>query len=147
MIAALAKLMDWSAIQIVATMMPADAFDKPRLTEALQVLKGPDFVPPESQPAEVEFNGCLHFRFPTPRPCECKENNVVYGRLYRCRERWQERPTIILMHGWRDFASYKLSFPLLARRCNWAGFNAATLVAPQQVQRQPPGRGMFENGN
>jgi hypothetical protein len=77
MIAPLAKLMDWSAIQIVAMMMPADAFDNPRLTEALQFLNGPDFVLTDSEPAQVEFNGSLHFRFPTPRPCACTENNVV----------------------------------------------------------------------
>jgi len=138
--------MDWSAIQIVALMMPANASDA-RLEEALQFLKGPDFVPTESQPAQVEFNGSLHFRFPTPRPCDCTENNVVHGRLYRCRERWQERPVIILMPGWGDFASYNLRFPFLPRRCNRAGFNVATLVAPYHFQRRPRQRGMFDSGN
>ena len=139
--------MDWSATQIVAMMMPADAFNNPRLTEALQFLKGPDFVPTDSQRAQVEFNGSLHFHFPTPRPCACTENNVVYGRLYRCPERWQERPAIILMPGWGDFASYYLRFPLLARRCNRAGFNVATLVAPYHFQRRPRQRGMFDSGD
>jgi pimeloyl-ACP methyl ester carboxylesterase len=147
MIAPLAKLMDWAAIQIVATMMPGDAYNKPRLTEALQFLKGPDFVPADTQPAQVEFNGSLHFRFPTPRPCACTENNVVYGRLCRCPGRWQEQTVIILMPGWGDFASYNLRFPLLARRCNRAGFNVATLEAPYHFQRRPRQRGMFDNGD
>src|SRR5688572_9929472 len=94
MIAPLAELMDWSAIQIVALMTPAHASD-PRLEEAIRFLNGPDFIPTDSQPAQMEFNGPLHFRFPTPRPCEFTENNVVHGRLYRCPERWQERPVII----------------------------------------------------
>ncbi len=147
MFAPLAKLMDWSAIQIVATMTPADGFNNPRLTEALRFLKGPDFIPTESQPAEVEFSGSLHFRFPTPRPCDCTENNVVHGRLYRCRERWQERPVIILMPGWGDFASYNLRFPLLAQLCNRAEFNVATLEPPYHFQRRPRRRGMFDSGN
>ncbi|MHB8519955.1 MAG: alpha/beta hydrolase [Limisphaerales bacterium] len=147
MIAPLAKLMDWSAIQIVAMMMPADALNNPRLTEALRFLKGPDFVPTDSEPAQVEFNGSRHFHFPTPRPCACPENNVVYGRLYRCPGRWQERPVIILMPGWGDIASYSLRFPWLARRCNRAGFSVATLVAPYHFQRRPRQRGMFDNGD
>ncbi len=146
MIAPLAKLMDWSAIQTVALMMPANA-SNPRLEEAIQFLKGPDFVPADSQPAQVEFNGSLHFRFPTPRPCDFTENNIVHGRLYRCPERWRERPVIILLNGWNDSASYQLRFPLLARRCNRAGFNVATLVAPYHFQRRPRQRGAFDSGD
>jgi hypothetical protein len=94
MIAPLAKLMDWSAIQAVTLMMPAEPNDW-RLEEALEFLKGPGFVTADSQPAQVEFNGHLDFRFPTPRPCNFTENNVVHGRFYRCGERWRERPVVI----------------------------------------------------
>jgi pimeloyl-ACP methyl ester carboxylesterase len=143
MIAPLAKLMDWSAIQVTTLMMPANEHN-PRLEEALQFLKSPDFVSTDSQPAQVEFNGPLHFRFPTPRPCEFTENNVVHGRLYRCPKRWQERPVIILLPGYNDSASYQLRFPLLARRCNRAGFNVATLVPPYHFQRCPPQHAAFD---
>ncbi len=64
-------------------MVPAKEYDW-RLEEALRFLQDPDFVPTDSQPAQVEFNGPVHFRFPTPRPCDFTENNVVHGRLYRC---------------------------------------------------------------
>ena len=146
MIAPLAKLMDWSSIQVMTLMMPANA-PNPRLEEAVQFLKGPDFVPTESQPAQVEFHGPLHFRFPTPRPCEFAENNVVHGRLYRCPGRWQERPVIILLPGYNDSASYQLRFPLLARRCNRTGFNVATLVPPYHFQRCPRQLAAFESGD
>lgn len=148
MLAPLAKLMDWSAIQAVALMMRGDANGKdPRLEEALHFLNGPDFLPTESPPAQVKFNGPVHFRFPTPRPCDFAENNVVHGRLYRCPERWQKRPVIILLPGWNDSASYKLRFPLLARRCNRAGFNVATLVPPYHFQRRPRRRAAFDSGH
>jgi len=127
-------------------MMPANACN-PRVQEALQFLKGPDFVPTDSQPAQVEFNGSHHFRFPTPRPCAFTENNVVHGRLYRCPGRWQERPVIILLHGWGDSLNYMCRFPLIARRCNRAGFNAAALVAPCHFQRRPRERGAFDSGD
>src|SRR6266496_5949726 len=74
----------------------------PRLEESLEFLRGPDFIPAESQPARLEFSPAdsrLHFQYPTPRPCDFAENNMVYGRLYRCAGRWQERPTVILLHG------------------------------------------------
>ena len=146
MIAPLEKLIDWSSVQVMTLMMPAKKYDW-RLEEALRFLKGPDFVPTDSQPAQVEFNGPVHFRFPTPRPCDFSENNVVHGRLYCCSERWQERPVIILLPGYNDSASYQLRFPLLARRCNRAGFNVATLVPPYHFQRCPRQRAAFDTGD
>ena len=146
MIAPLEKLIDWSSIQVMTLMMPANEHN-PRLEEALRFLKSPDFLPTDSQPAKVEFNGPVHFRFPTPRPCEFTENNVVHGRLYRCSERWQERPVIILLPGYNDSASYKLRFPMLARRCNRAGFNVATFVPPYHFQRCPRQRAEFDSGD
>ena len=140
MIAPLAKLMDWSAIQAVTLMMPPDSMQRPRLEEALEFLKGPEFIPNDSQPARVEFDpdgSGTQFHFPSPRPGNCAENNMVYGRLYRCGERWQERPVVILLHGSGDFLNYKFRFPLIARRCNREGLNAASLVAPYHFQRRP----------
>ena len=132
-IAPLAKFIDWSVIQLLTVRPPRDHGPNPRLEEALQFLKGPDFIPSISHAAQPEFRpdkSGLHFRFATPRPCDFAENNVVYGRLYRCGERWQQRPVIILLHGAKDFFNYRYRFPLIARSCNQAGFNAATLVAP-----------------
>jgi hypothetical protein len=107
-----------------------------KLEEALEFLNGPDFIPAASHPARIEFEGPRHFKFSTPRPGKVEENNIVYSRLYRCAERWQERPVIIL---WYDShpVSYHSAFPLLARWFNRAGFNVATLVAPYDLQRRP----------
>lgn len=138
MIAPLAKFLDWSAVQAVTLMMPADVYrNNPKLEEAFEFLKGPDFIPVKSQPAQVEFNGPRDFHFPTPQPCEFTENNVVHGRFYRWGERWQERPVIVLLHGSGDFLSYDYLFPRVGSRCNRAGFNAVTLVAPYHFQRRP----------
>src|SRR5436305_328690 len=142
MIASLEKLIDWSSVQVMTLMMPAKEYDW-RLEEALRFLQSPDFVPTDSQPAQVEFNGPVHFRFPTPRPCDFAENNVVHGRLYRCGENWQQQPVIVLLHGGNldghqnDFLNHRFRFPLISRRCNRAGLNAATLLAPYHFQRCP----------
>src|SRR4051812_39615124 len=146
MIAPFEKLIDWSSVQVMTLMMPAKKYDW-RLEEALRFLKGPEFVAADSQPAQVEFNGPVHFRFPTPRPCDFPENNVVHGRLYRCAERWQERPVIVLLPGYNDSATYRLRFPLLARHCNRAGINVATFVPPYHFQRCPGQRAAFDPGD
>jgi hypothetical protein len=145
MIAPLAKFLDWSGIQISSLMMSANDLNSKR-EEAIQFLKGPDFIPAESQPAQLKFNGDFHFTFPTPRPCEFAENNVVHGRLFRCAGRWQERPVIILLPGWNDSSAYKIRFPLITRRGNRAGFNVVTLVPPYHFQRVPRQRREFDRG-
>lgn len=149
MIAPLAKFIDWYAIQVLALLMPGIA-KIARLEDAVNFLKGPDFSPDESQPARMVFDPGetgLHFHFPTPQPGDFAENNIVYGRLYRCGERWQERPVIILLHGGGGFPDHQIRFPLMARRFNLAGFNTVTLVAPYHFQRRPrpPGGPSFPN--
>jgi pimeloyl-ACP methyl ester carboxylesterase len=111
--------------------------EKSRLDEALVFLNGPDFIPAESQPAQLEFDGPTNFKFSTPRPCDVAENNVVYGRLYRGKQRWQELPVIILLHGGGDFFNYRFRFARLVPSFKRAGFNIATLVAPYHFQRRP----------
>src|SRR3954466_8327315 len=131
MIAPLARFIDWSFIQMASAVVGLRHAPRPKwkLEEALEFLNGPDFIPAASDPAQMEFSGPRDFKFATPRPCEEEENNIVYGRLYRCAERWQERPVIILLDGAYG-AGYHSVIPLLARRINRAGFNAATLIAP-----------------
>jgi pimeloyl-ACP methyl ester carboxylesterase len=107
-----------------------------KLEEALEFLNGPDFIPAASDLAQIECDGPRHFKFPTPRPSEVEENNIVYGRLYRCAERWRERPVIILLDGSPAFG-YHTVLPWIARRFNRAGFNTVLLVAPYQLQRRP----------
>ena len=102
--------------------MPRADGQNPRLEEARQFLAGPDFIPAESEPARVEWDAGKpgRFRFPTPRPGRFAENNIVYGRLYGCQARWQERPAIVLLHGWNDLINHRVRFPFMARRCNRA---------------------------
>jgi pimeloyl-ACP methyl ester carboxylesterase len=143
MIAPLATFPDWLLIQkLTFGRMPAINTRSLRLEQAIQFLNSADFVPAESQPARVEFvSGKDDFHFPTPRPGSVAENNVVHGRLYRCQQEWQKRPTIILLHGGSMMAGrrsswgYQFGYPLLARRCNRAGFNAVTLELPHNFQR------------
>jgi hypothetical protein len=80
MIAPLAKLMDWSVLQIVGAILPRSANERDlKLEQAVQFLNGPNVVPAESQPAQLDFMPDAsggRFRFPTPRPSEFAENNL-----------------------------------------------------------------------
>jgi len=70
--APLAKFIDWHALQ-VAAMLPSIrkcARGDSKLTEAIEFVNGPNFVPAESKPAELGFKSEIHFTFPSPRPCE-----------------------------------------------------------------------------
>jgi hypothetical protein len=138
MIAPLARFIDWSVVQLAYAVIGLRHAPRPKwkLEEALEFLNGPDFIPAASDPAHIEFSGPQNFKFSTPRPSKVEENNIVYGRLYRCAERWQERPVINLLDGY-PAVGYHSVFPLLARRFNRAGFNVATLVAPYNLQRRP----------
>lgn len=142
MFAPLAKFIDWSVIQAVTMLLPRVEGRGPRLEEALQFLGRTSSMLNDHQPARLEFESkepARDFQFPSPRPGAFAENNVVYGRLYRCNsQRWRERPVIILLHGGGGF-EYRFTFPSVARRCNEAGLNAATLVGPYHFQRRPYG--------
>jgi dienelactone hydrolase len=146
MIAPLAKWIDRLFIQKSFMRMPSPDARTLRMEETIRFLKTPDFIPGESQPAQVEFNPARserHFFFSTPRPSAFAENNVVHGRLYRCAGRWRERPVILLLHGGNIMRgrsrslAYQFGYPLIARHCNRAGFNAATLEMPYNFQRHP----------
>jgi acetyl esterase/lipase len=142
MIAPLAKLIDWYGLQTwwgVRLKSANQWIANSKLEEALQFLKGQDFIPTASAAARVEFDDVKHFRFPSPRPGDFVANNTVYGRLYRCAGHWEERPVIVLLHGGGGDPDYRLRFPFIARHCNRAGFNAVTLVAPYHFQRRGPG--------
>jgi len=155
MIASLAKFIDWLSIQKDFMRFPSIDGQGLRLEEAFQFLKGGKFIPAESRPAGVEFNpdkSGLHFHFSTPQPSVFAENNVVYGRLYRCAGRWQKRPAIILLHGGNmmrggNDIGYRFRQPLTAHSCNRAGFNAVTMELPYHFHRYPRQLGALNNLN
>jgi hypothetical protein len=137
MIAPLAKFIDWCVTQAAMVGSSARKCDKnnSKLTEAIEFLNGPNFIPAESKPAELEFTSNNPFKSPSPRPCELVANNVVHGRLYHRSKDWQKFPTFILLHGGGDSLNHWYRFPQMVPAIHRAGFNAATLVAPYHFQR------------
>ena len=134
MISPLAKFIDRSVLKVAYAMLPHSVWREAanerdlNLSSAL-ISQRAGLHPRRKRAVQLEFDGPRHFTFPTPRPCEFAQNNVVHGRLYRCADAWQERPVIVLLHGGGDFAGHQFAFhslPLFHR----AGFNAVTLELP-----------------
>jgi len=107
MIAPLAKFSDWFALQAASMLWTFRKSGNSKLTEAIEFLNGPNFIPAESKPAQLGFKSKIHFTFLSPQPCEFAENNVVHGRLYRRTKDWQRFPTLILLHGGGDSLNHR----------------------------------------
>jgi dienelactone hydrolase len=145
MMAGISRLVDWAAIQGAAARMPQPDGRDAHLTEAQRLIRSPEFIPEEVEAAKVQFTGSNRLQFETPWPSAFAENNVVHGRLYGCAKRWQEYPTVLLLHGWNDVINHRFRFPLMARQFNRQGINAATLEGPFQFQRRPGQLGAWGN--
>jgi dienelactone hydrolase len=143
--AALCRLLDRIAIQFAAARAPRLDGRNPNISEARAFLESREFISEEAKPALVELGAPPYFSFPTPRPTPYIENNIIHGRLYRCERQWQDRPTIILLHGWNDVNNHYWRFPRIAEQINRSGINAATLEAPYHFQRRPRHLGSWSN--
>ncbi len=67
MIASLAKFIGWYALQF-ATMLPSIrkcVRGDSKLTEAIEFLNGPDFIPAENGPAGLDFTSKINFTAPS----------------------------------------------------------------------------------
>jgi len=143
--AMLCRLWDKTVIRLAAVRAPRLGARNSNVNEARAFVESADFISPETPPARVEFGKRPHFSFPTPRPTPFLENNIVHGRLYRCEREWQERPAVLLLHGWNDVIDHLWRFPAIARQLNCQGINAVTLEAPYHFQRRPRQLGSWSN--
>ena len=128
MIAPLAKLIDWSALQMAYVVAPLRHAPRPKwkLEEALEFLNGPEFVSAASEPAQIEFDGPRHFRFPTPRPSKVEENNILIVGTYdvfaagqpyeELWQKWQQPEIWRMPHG---HVSAQLALGLMGRVRRW----------------------------
>lgn len=144
--AALAKPLDWCTIQL-ARLNVRDATDTEGLAARAQaVLDHPDFLGGVvTAPKDVRFTTKRAFVFTSPVASPWKRNNTVHGRLYTVKNSWQDKPTLILLHGWNAQTAYHTLFPHIARRLTKRGVNVAMFQLPYHSQRKPRGRGAVKN--
>lgn len=103
------------------------------------------FSPSVAAPAALRFTSLWHFQFASPVTTPWPENNVVFGKFFRCAGSWQERPVVLLLHGWNGEWCYRCLFPCLAWRLVSRGINAAMIELPYHAHRKPRAAGAVRN--
>lgn len=139
------RWIDCRIIRFAASRMPPFGRREPHLEEADQYIQQPDFFSSDLEPVHPSFGPNNQFTYPSPIETPFPENNRVFGRFYRCPGRWEDKPTVLLLHGWNDVTGYHLRFPFTARRFNRNGINAVVLALPYHFERRPTTPGAIRN--
>lgn len=82
-----------------------------------------------------------HFQFRSAAPVRFEQSNTVHGRFFPAAGEWQERATVVIVHGWNAELHYLYGCPALAKGLNKRGVNAILLELPFHLQRRPRGEG------
>jgi dienelactone hydrolase len=144
--AALAKPLDWCSIQLARLSVRDGPGAKGQLAQAEALLEHPDFLGDfVIAPEDFRFVSKRAFRFTSPIMSPWKRNNTVHGRLFTAATRWQDKPTVVLLHGWNAETGYRMLFPHLARRLTKRHMNVAMFELPYHSQRKPHGKKAVHN--
>jgi pimeloyl-ACP methyl ester carboxylesterase len=146
MFAILSRALDRWVIRWASTSFTGAAGGPPRLAEAEALLAGPDyFCDFVSAPSDLTFVDKNEFRFRSPIVTPWPNNNLVLGRFFRAGHEWQQRPSLVLLHGWNGERACRWLFPPLAWRLNRVGINVAMLELPYHGRRRPSEAGAPRN--
>jgi len=111
-----------------------------------EVLRQPDLFTTPVEPArDLTFKSRHTFQFVSPIEPSAPENKIVHGKFFPAGRNWQDKPSVILLHGWNGELGYWRQFPYLAWRLNRRGVNAAMFELPYHAQRKPHSRDAVRN--
>jgi dienelactone hydrolase len=138
--------LDWFSIQLARLSVAGGPAWQGDAAEAEKRLHAPDFFgDPVRAPRDLTFVTDRDFRFSSPIQSPWGRNNTVHGRLFRSAPDWQNKPTVVLVHGWNAETGYRVLYPYLAWRLVRAGVNTAMLELPYHSQRKPRGDDAIRN--
>ncbi len=140
-----AQTLDRLAIRSASGSVLPSPDGQTHIPEALDLLTRPYFFTPQVEPAVMAFHGKNKFTFPSPTPDRSVDNNRVPGRCELVGKDWQERPSIILLHGWNAELQYRWFFPFWAQLLAQAGINAFMFELPLHGARRPKQPGEIKN--
>ena len=144
--AALAKPLDWCSIQLARLSVQRGSGAIGQVAEVESLLEDPDFFGESVvAPQDLRFTTKRAFQFTSSVVSPWKRNNTVHGRLFTTGKRWQDKPVVILLHGWNMQAGYHVLFPHLARRLVKQGVNVAMFALPYHTRRKPRGKKAVHN--
>ncbi|HXI84083.1 MAG TPA: alpha/beta fold hydrolase [Verrucomicrobiae bacterium] len=144
--AALAKPLDWCSIQLARLSVHRGVGAVGQVAQVESLLEDPDFFGDSVvAPHDLRFTTKRAFQFTSSVVSPSKRNNTVHGRLFTTGKRWQDKPVVILLHGWNMQAGYHVLFPHLARRLVKQGVNVAMFALPYHTRRKPRGKKAIHN--
>ena len=133
----IAKPLDRFAIRTArGSVLPSPDGDS-HAEQAGAFLRQPDFFLPTVAPAAVKFTGKDSFQFRSPIRSDCPANNMVNGRCELSGDNWQQRPSVILLHGWNAELQYQWCLPYWSQLLARAGVNAFRFELPYHASRRP----------
>src|SRR5438128_842254 len=95
------KPLDWFSIQLARLSVHRGDGTDEGVGAAQSLLDHADFFGGVAEPpGDWQFVDERAFKFTSSVPTPWPENRIVHGRFFRCETRWQERPSVILLHGW-----------------------------------------------
>jgi pimeloyl-ACP methyl ester carboxylesterase len=106
-------------------------------SEALALLRSPDFFSPAVETPQINFISKSRFEFASPIESGVKNNDLVPGRFEAAAKDWQTRPSVILLHGWNAELQYQWLCPFWAQLLARAGVNAFMFELPYHGARRP----------
>ncbi len=144
--AVLAKPLDWCAIQLARLSVHRGTGVEGQVAQIEALLEDPDFLGGSTKaPTDLKFISERAFQFTSPVVSPWKRNNVVHGRLFATGKHWQDRPVVVLLHGWNNETGYRLLFPRVAQRLVKQGVNVAMFELPYHGRRKPKGKKDIHN--
>lgn len=144
MIAPFQKLLDKVAIRLATGTVRTGWRRMDQTLRCAELLASKELLAPEVSAAPVEFQGKIAFTFKSPieGPWDA---GIGYGRFRRAEPNWQQRPAVILVHGWNGEGSYYWCFPWIERALAARGINALTFELPFHGRRRPAAPGAIQN--
>ena len=141
----IAKPLDRFAIRSACGSVLSSPDGQSHANDASEFLRRSDFFSPSVDAAAVEFTSKTAFRYPSAIQTDSTNNNMVRGHYEPAAKNWQDRPSIILVHGWNSELQYQWQLPFWSQLLARAGVNAFRFELPYHGSRRPGEPGAIRN--
>jgi dienelactone hydrolase len=141
----IARPLDRCAIRSACGSVLPSPDGQPHADEAAAFLKREDFFAPQVAPAALKFTGKNSFEFPSPVRSDSAANDLVRGHCEFAAGDWEQRPSVIMLHGWNASLQYQWQFPYWSQLLARAGVNAFRFELPHHMSRTPIEPGVIRN--
>jgi dienelactone hydrolase len=141
----IARPLDRIAIRSACGSVRPSPDGESHFAEAVEFLQRTDFFTPKVPAADVRFTGPHRFEFASPIVSGETCNDLVRGSCELAGANWQQRPSVIFLHGWNAEMQYEWLLPHWSRLLARAGVNAFRFELPFHCTRRPGSAALIRN--